>query len=225
MINVLIICNNFEMIKKIINNILSKIENIKIIGIMDSLDFSLEILETEANLIITNDKDLISEILNNKYLTSLKILSISYTDQKYYDYKNVFEINYLSSDDEVISSLQSFITTSFNDPSKEKITKMLRNIGFDFNLSGTIFLIDSIVYIHSFKGFSFDNLHRDVYPYVANLNNTTIERVKWSIERCIKYLYYKSDKRTDDAIYNYFGIRYPDKLTPKLLINLISNSL
>lgn len=225
MINVLIICNNFVMTKKIINNMLCKIENLKIIGIFDNLDLKTEILEKEANLVITNNKELINTILNNKNLNSLKIVSISFTDLKYFNSKNILEINYFALNDIITSSLKTFISTSFNDPSKQKITKILKNIGFDFNLAGTLFLIDSIVYIHSFKGFSFDTLHRDIYPYVANLNNTTIEKVKWSIERCIKYLYLKSGDTTYTVIYNYFGIKYPDKLTPKLLINLISNSL
>lgn len=225
MINVLIVCNNFVIVKKIVNEILHKIENLKIIGIIDNLDLKTETLEKETNLIITNNTDLVSQVINNQLLSSIKIVSISFNNFKCFDNKNVLEINYFSPNNIISDTVKYFISTTFNDPSKDKIITILKNIGFDFNLIGTIYLIDSIVYIHFFKEFSFDTLQKDIYPYVANLNNTTISRVKWAIERCIKYLYRSNSNTAFSEIYHYFGIRYPNKITPKTLINLISNSL
>lgn len=81
------------------------------------------------------------------------------------------------------------------------------------------------MYLHSFKGLSFDTLYRDVYPYIASINNTTVNRIKWSIERSIRYLYQKNDEKLIATINNYFGIKYPDKITSKMIINFIANTL
>lgn len=225
MIKALIICNNFEVIKRLINKILYKIENLKIIGIVNSLDLETEALEKEVNLVITNNKSTVSTILKNKNLDSIRIIFISFSNIKFFDNKNILEINYLAPNNTISNSLSYFINTSFNNSSKQKVIRILKHLGFDFKLVGTLYLVDSIIYIHSFKGFSFETLQRDIYPYIANLNNTSVNRIKWSIERTIKYLYIKKTDETINSIYHYFGIKYPDKLTPKLIINFIANNL
>lgn len=223
MIKALIICSNFEVIKELINKILCKVEDLKIIGISNNLKISE--LESQTDLIITNNVELVSSILNNKALSSLKIIFISTSNVRRFNSKKILEINCFSADKLIENSLRYFINKSFNNLSKKKVIKILKSIGFDFKLVGTLYIVDSIIYIHSVKGLSFDSLSRDVYPYIAALNNTTVNRIKWSVERSIKYLYLKNSEQNIKNISNYFGIKYPDKITPKLLINFISNNL
>lgn len=223
MIRTLIICSNFEIAKRLINKILYKIDDVKIIGIMSRL--KPEVIDRKINLIITSNKNIVYDVLDNKHLSSVKIIFISFYAIKLFENKNLLEFNYFSSDTAISNSITYFINTKFNNPSKKKVIKILKNLGFDFKLVGTLYLVESIMYIHSFKGYSFETLYRDVYPYIANINNTTINRIKWSIERSIRYLYNKNNEKDILNIYNYFGVKYPDKITSKMIINFIANSL
>ena len=109
---------------------------------------------------------------------------------------------------------------------KEKAAKILSYLGFDFKLSGTIYLLDSILYAHTYKGsYSFEKLERDIYSYVANLNSTSVDRVKWSVFRTINYMYSKHTDESYKIVEKYFNLEYKSKPTPKLVISLIANNL
>ena len=101
-----------------------------------------------------------------------------------------------------------------------------KNLGFNFKLAGTIYLCDSILYVSTYKGYySFEQLKRDIYSYVADLNKTIPDRVKWAIARSINYMYEKHTKESYKVVEDYFGLKYPKRPTPKLVISLIANNL
>ena len=109
---------------------------------------------------------------------------------------------------------------------EEEVAKILSRLGFDFKLSGTLFLLDAIVYGRTYKStYCFETLVKDLYDYVAQNNNTTINRVKWSVERSINYMYNRHTKESYTYVENCFNIKYPEIVTPKLLINVLVNNL
>ena len=119
-----------------------------------------------------------------------------------------------------------FIKNTVGLSRREKAATMLVNLGFDFKLNGTVYLLDSILYAHTYKGaFSFEQLRRDVYSYVAQLNNTTIDRVKWSISRSINYMYKRHTKSSYAIVEKYLKVEFPIKPTPKLIVSIIANTL
>ena len=128
--------------------------------------------------------------------------------------------------DQILNRTFRFITDNYTTSKKKYIKEILTDIGFDFKLIGTKFLFDSLLYITSYVGASgFGNLSTDVYPFVAEKYNSKPLVVKWAIIRSIQYLYNKCDEETLDKIEAYFDIRYPEKMTPKLIITAITRML
>ena len=66
MIKVLIVCKKLENAKKIMNNIVCRIDNLKLIGIANSFSEAKSLLmENQADLIITTSEKTIEFILND----------------------------------------------------------------------------------------------------------------------------------------------------------------
>lgn len=127
---------------------------------------------------------------------------------------------------DMAKEISNFIKENVECSRKEKATRILFKLGFDFKLAGTIYILDAILYVHSYKGsYSFEKLKRDIYSYVAKINGSNIDRVKWSIARSINYMYESHTQNSYKIIENFFGIEFPKKPTPKLVISLIANSL
>ena len=140
--------------------------------------------------------------------------------------KNYIIVDYRESFTSISEVISTFVKENLKTSKKEKAIKILSHIGFNFKLSGTNYLLDSILYANSYKGsYSFETLFYDIYSYVAELNNTSSNVVKWAIERSINYLYGSANTDILKRIEKYFGIEYPEKITPKFTINFIANKL
>lgn len=230
MLKLMILCNNLNTAQKITNKIISNIENIRLVGIATNPEEAKIIIkEFEPELIITTNVT-IFKLIEEKfvmYCPGIIIISnISDKEKKEISYRNSLIINYHHSFKEISSEINEFLENYASISKKEKIIKTLSYIGFDFKLSGTNYLLDSIIYANSYKGsYSFETIYYDIYSYVAELNNTNCNIIKWSIARSINYLYLKANKSTYDRIEKYFGVEYPEKLTPKFIINFISNKI
>lgn len=227
MIKVLIICKQLENAKKIVNNIVCKIEKLQLIGIANSFNEATEILvNDQADIIITTNTKTI-QFIKNKFITyNPGVIIIDDSIRLKDNYSKYLLVNNLNNYETMINKIKFFLRNTIEQSQKEKLTSILLKLGFDFNLSGTTYLYDSIIYAHSFKGsYKIEKLKRDIYSYIAELNNTTSSRVKWSIERSIRYMYDKHTKGTYMYIEKYLNIKYPQRPTPKQIILLIANSL
>lgn len=227
MIKVLIVCKNDLTAKKILNNVISKIPDLRLVGIANTLPEGIYFLKNhEPNLIFTTSYKFL-EYLNehdNYYTPGVILLAKPDPDQTI-QYKQKLLLLHIDSQENyrmILGQTLKFISKNYTTSKKEELKEILLNIGFDFKLSGTNFLLDCIVYITTYKGAQyFENLSTDIYPFVARKNNTTPKVVKWAIERSIKYMYQKHEKEAYEIIENYFGIQYPEKITPKVLISSI----
>lgn len=230
MLKVLIVCKNDSTGKTILNNVISKIPDLRLIGIANTIPEGTYFIENnEPNIIITTSQKFL-EYLNeyNSYYTP-GVIFISKPDTNpnlEYRIKNLFlyidpQENYRM----ILAKTLKFIASNYSSSKKEELTELLENLGFDFKLSGTIFLLDALLYITTYKSAQyFENLITDIYPFVARKHDETNPKiVKWAIERSIQYLYQKQEKETYEIMESYFGIKYPEKVTPKVLINCIIN--
>lgn len=69
MLNVLLFCKQVETSKKLLNQIIGKIPNFRLIGIATTIKESTNIMkEIEPNVIITTESS-ISDLLNKKFIT------------------------------------------------------------------------------------------------------------------------------------------------------------
>lgn len=226
MLKLLILCNKMETAKSIVNKIVSNLNDVKIIGFANTLSEANHILkEFQPDLIACTSKDIIY-LINEKFINYYPGI-ILLTQKKYRaaSYKNLVIIDPNNKTDFIIHKILTFIK-QHQSSQREKAVKILTYLGFDFKLSGTVYLLDSILYAHTYKGsYSFEKLERDIYSYVANLNNTNVDRVKWSIFRAINYMYKKHTTSSYKIVEKYFSLEYPTKPTPKLIISLIANNL
>ncbi len=227
MIKVLVMSKQVNVCKEIINNSLNQIDGLRLIGIVTKLSEANSIMENiEPNLIITTESNIINLIKSNFLTYSPSIVIISSNKKVNTDYKKLL---FLSSDlnySEISNKIFNFIKDTIIATFKEQTINTLIQLKFDFNLSGTIYILESVLYIHTYKGsYSFEKMNRDIYSYVAKLYGTNSNRVKWSISRSINYMYNKHTRESYKIIEDFFGTPYPSKPTPKLVISLVASKI
>jgi hypothetical protein len=66
---------------------------------------------------------------------------------------------------------------------------------------------------------------KDIYPYLAKVNHTQIDNVKWSIARTINLMYLHHTTKSILKLEEYFCLEHLQKPTPKHIISVISNKL
>ncbi len=227
MLKVLIICKQAETAKKIVNHILINLEMLQLTGIASSLEESKKLIsKIKSDLIITTDSNIESFLSKNFYSYKPKLVIISKSRNSEIVSKNKLIVGYNLSFLEISKKIYIFINKEINQTRKEKVTKMLQKFGFDFKLSGTNYLLDAImITISHNESFGFERLIKDTYREVAKLNNTRDKVVKWAIARSINYMYAKHTKESYIYIEEFFNIEYPEKITAKTIINLVSSNL
>ncbi len=226
MIKTLILCKKSETSKLLINHVISKIYLLQLVGIANSREEALNLLEEiTPNLIISTDKEIVLLIRQHfkHYTPKIILLSRSMRELPYF-YKDSLIIPYNLSFELMVERIKNYLNDYLKLSKKEQLRKILKEIGFNLNLSGTIYLIDCILYANSFRSpGSSEKLEKDIYSYVAQKNNTTIQKVKWSIERAIRYMHESHTKDTYKHVEEYLAVEYPQKPTPKLVINTLSD--
>lgn len=227
MLKVLIVCKENQTAKKIINKILINIDNLRILGITNTLDETKDLLiKIEPDLIVTTNIHVIDMIKQNLFPNEPNIVLISKSKRTGRSPKNTLILDYSLSFSELSKKIFMYIQKNITHSQKEKAIELLTKFGFDFKLSGTVYLLDAIMYARTYKGsYSFEQLSRDIYCHIAEINNTTVDRVKWSIARSINYMHRKHTKESYIHVERYFNITYPERPTPKLIIGLMSNNL
>lgn len=229
MIKVLIMSKNNMTAKIIFNNVISKTPNLHLVGIANTLSEGLYFIENkEPNLIVTTSQHFIEYLNSYNHFYSPGIILISNQSNKsHIKYKQQKLLLCINADENyrmIVSKTLNFISKNFLTPKKEFLKNFLETLGFDFKLSGTLFLLDALTYIITYKGAEyFENLSTDIYPFIARKYNTTSNIIKWSIERSVKYLYQKNTQKTYDIMEEYFGIKPQKRITPKKLITSIIN--
>ena len=226
MMKALIISKKIENSKKILNNVVNKISNLQLIGIANSYYEARDLLiRTQADIIISTDQKTI-DFVKKEFISYIPgIIIIDSIIRITQSYPKLLLINNENNFDYMANKIMFFLKNTIEYSQKQKISNILSDIGFDYNLSGTVYLQESILYAHTYKGsYNFERVKRDIYSQIAQSNNTTSDRVKWAIERAIKYLY-KKDKVDYDYVEELFKIPYSQRITPKQIISVISNLL
>ncbi len=227
MLKILIITNRTEIAKKIINNILISIDDIKVMGIANTFEEAKNLIpKFTVDLIITTEANIHTFIKNNFFSYKPKVIIFSKSKIISSYPKNTLVINNNLSFLEISKMISLFISTKIIKTKREKVIDLLIKFGFDFKLSGTNYLLDSIMSTINYnKSFGFERVIKDIYSEVGKANNIDGDIVKWAIARSINYMYSRHTKESYIFVENYFNIKYPEKPTPKTIITLISNNL
>ncbi|MBR3614921.1 MAG: hypothetical protein IKL55_07075 [Clostridia bacterium] len=231
MIKVLIICKYNLTAKSIVNHVISKISDLRLIGIGNNLKEGVELLEMyEPSLIFTTSQKFLDYLNDNctTYTPGIILISKPIPNQPAsYRFKKLLMHIHNTNNFKIISEQTfKFISNNYSTSKKKVIKNILLDIGFDFKLIGTNFLLDSIVYITTYKGAkNSNNLEGEIFPYIARRHKTSPKIVKWAIIRSISYLYQKCDSNNLSKIEEYFNVKYPKKITTKTIVKSILTML
>lgn len=215
--------NNLELIKKFGNIVFNGFSNMHLVGIASTKnELSSLCKKHKINMIILS----LSDSKNNSLSTLLsniesKIIICNNT-AGFKSSKYTLYLSYASDCDCIIGKLNSFLTKISASIIRKRVRKILEKLNFDFKLVGTNYLLESIVYSYLTKDrYFFDNLEKNVYPYVSKKYNVSAQNIKWSIIRSINNMKNHLNK---SAFKDYY-IDVPEKITPKFMIPELVNRL
>lgn len=213
MINALIIDDNINYIKYLINNVISEVENIRVSHIATNGQEAINILKKENfDLIMLDLKmpnmsgiDIIEKIKRMNLIKMPKIIVISGEIDFIYCIKN----NYIVSDiveknssivtiknklENIVSNMKLLEKVEY---AKEEIVHELLNIGYNFKHKGTQYIYETIMYIYEKNNMDLiDNLENNVYKYIAYKHNKTTLNIKINIINSTKLILENNDNIT-----------------------------
>lgn len=198
MIKVLIVENDFEYIKNILNKILYKLDeiNVKFIAttIKDALDIiwnnNIDLILLDFNLLDGKGIEVLKKIKNNNSLKKPDIIVMSEEVEQINGLKKEKDIyaiiNKLQNEDYIYNVIKQYIWKlkyiENNKNIRETIIFYLKNMGFNFKYKGTIYIFEAIEYIHKCNNMDLlDNLEKNVYKYIALKNKKSINNIKTNI--------------------------------------------
>ena len=198
MIKVLIVENDFEYIKNILNKILYKLDeiNVKFIAttIKDALDIiwnnNIDLILLDFNLLDGKGIEVLKKIKNNNSLKKPDIIVMSEEVEQINGLKKEKDIyaiiNKLQSEDYIYNVIKQYIWKlkyiENNKNIRETIIFYLKNMGFNFKYKGTIYIFEAIEYIYICNNMDLlDNLEKNVYKYIALKNKKSINNIKTNI--------------------------------------------
>lgn len=224
MCNFIIYNNNLSLIKKYSNIIFSNFSNIHLSGIASNKKELESFLKTQKiNIIIISyadsQKSSILPLINN---IENKIVICD-------DEKNVLKSSkhtlYLSSHSTLESTLKKlklFTPKVDEEFIRKRVRKILEKFNFDFKLIGTKYLLEAIVYSYfTRETYLFENLEKQIYPYVSQKYNVSPLNIKWAIIRSINNMKLKLDTSHLQTI----SLDSSEKITSKVIISEIVNRL
>lgn len=225
MIRTLIIENDLNYSKNILNYIINKFENLQLIYIATTYQESIEIISNShidlilLSLDLSNSYKIIEKI---KYLNIIKKLRIVALSQ---DIESINKIGNNNQICETIYKLESFeiicrkmekviYDMDYDNSIKIKnfISSELLNMGDSIKYKGTQYILESIIYIYENNNLDLlDNLEQNVYKYISSKHNKSINNIKTNIIKA-------TNEREKEKLSLY-------RLTPKLSIMTILNKI
>jgi len=161
MIKVLIVDNNLNYAQKILNEVLSKIPEINVKYIVTTVHETIEVLrKEEITLILLSSQlqdgtsfDVIKQIKAMNFISEPDIIMISENMHTYdQSVKNQPIFVKTQTGKNIQKTIQNYVYTRKNENEKkqikDKIISEIKNIGYNFKYIGTIYIIESILYIY-----------------------------------------------------------------------------
>ena len=222
MLKLVIVTSDLLSSKELINQCIGKISSLQIIGVLTNKSDFENFREKNKFDFILFDNFEYTENLKEHY----DIISINNfkTLAKRYDNKICLSTN--NSFENLKKYIEKFTQKMTIEIIRQKSTDILLSLGFSLKHIGTKYLIDAICYSYMNNcDNSFENLAKDIYPYIAKINNTQIDNIKWSIARTINLMYLNHTTKTILILEDYFYLDHLEKPTPKSVIGIIRNKL
>lgn len=224
MCNFIIYNNNLNLIKKYGNIIFSNFSDIHLCGIASNKKELESILNTQkVNLIIISYADSIKPsllpIINN---IENKIIICEDDNHLLKSTKHILYLSINSTTESTIKKLKLFTPHVDEELIRKRVKKILEKFNFNFKLIGTKYLLEAIVYSYfTREKYLFENLEKQIYPYVSQKYNVNPLTIKWAIIRSINSMKSKSNPSCMQS----FLLDDSEKITSKNIISVIVNRL
>ena len=220
MYNLLIIEENPNKIRIILNYIARKFEDIRICNIEYSVENCFNILKTtEIDIIIIDlennqntEIDLIKYIEKNKLYRYKKsiIVKVRRFRQKEINKTNQYILSYISKINEIEKVLKEFITKKgdriYTDEIKDKIHKELIKLNYNYSYKGTKYLEENILEIYKMNINFEGNLEKKIYPIIAEKHQKKMDTIYGNIKFATNHMIMdcKEEKLNQYLGYSYF---------------------
>lgn len=219
MIKALIADDNLYFTKEIINTVLSKVPELKVIYLSTTGKETLEMLSKKKfDLVILDLKmsnlngiDVLDRLEGLNLLKNPKFLVVTGDMQLANEVrKNVNVCNVISKTNSM-DFISDRIIDTINDINYEKrfsdikanIMSEVFKMGYDIKLIGTRYLIESIIFIYESNNSDLvNNLEQNVYKIIAYKHKKTISNIKTNIVKSTKSIYRNDDKSTPKHVIN-----------------------
>lgn len=216
MINILLIENDMESCKKLINNISKINSNVRISSISSTfkeikhalnnydIDIIIIHLDYDEYINIRNNK-LISE---SKYKNSVVLILERKIGKNKFDDKNIYHcITNFKDINKITNTISKLVQTKQNNilynvnKNKEKYIKEcikseLEYLRYSFSYSGTSYLLETIYILSVLKNYCNDNLEKDIYPLVGAKFHKSAHTVKCNIRNATDMMTYECEKKS-----------------------------
>lgn len=230
MIKVLIVDNNLNYAQKILNEVLSKIPEINVKYIVTTVHETIEVLrKEEITLILLSSQlqdgtsfDVIKQIKAMNFISEPDIIMISENMHTYdQSVKNQPIFVKTQTGKNIQKTIQNYVYTRKNENEKkqikDKIISEIKNIGYNFKYIGTIYIIESILYIYMSNNLELlDNLENNVYKYIAFKYQKSLNNIKTNIVKATMKINRNSQ----------IGFDYTPKLViSDVVVRILNNSV
>lgn len=232
MLNLLIIDNNSDSRKQLLNYISEHNPKIRVHAVADTIDEGINIVNLgiiDITLINLNvDSNVILNGLNNvknehKYKKSFIIIANDFTSLSGNQFVHTY-LHFPTNITAIVSKLQQladYKLSEYNDP---KLLKMINHelayLDYNFSYLGTKYLSECIALMY-YNGYS-KNLTKEIYPIIATNYNKSINNIKCNIARATDIMFFDCD---ENRLKSYFGAHSTIRPRTKLVICAILNHL
>lgn len=238
MIKILIVDDNLEYAIKVMNYINKTNQNIQVYNIVENEKKALNILNNRNDIdIVILSLDINAEIEfmelledKEKYKKSIIVISENLCNYNKLCINNVIYsiIQKTVNIKEIIKKINELIEVKNKIRQectvKEKIINEILNLNYDMSNLGTQYLVTAIEYIIiNMPNKDFNNLKTEVYPFVAEFNNTSVHNVKNNIVRATDKMYCQCEIEKLKKYFHYYNDTKPDTRTIiRTVINKVS---
>lgn len=214
MLDILLIGKNIKYCIKLINEVNSKNENVRFVGVVNNVkNLKNEIKRKHIDIIliylnisqvekILNLKEVNTKITPKSTILILDELNLNKQLKKnklIYDYtlkNNNFE-NLLNILDRLIVDRTNIEKNHHNiekDLLLEKIKMELNSLRYSFSHIGTKYIAEAIYILYNFEDYYKYDLEKEIYPIIANVYHKTTNSIKCSIAYATTSMYYNCEE-------------------------------
>lgn len=224
MVNLLIANTDLYDAKRLVNIIVKKNREIRLVDIVTETDEAMNTIKEEFPdvIIVSHDLYNIPKIIKEDFYNPIVVHSNKIKSPN--DMKNIIEkINSEKTEKPIPEKPNE--KNNLNDLRKN-VWEMLLKLNFNPKMRGTGYLADSVAIAYLNRHINLtNNLSKDLYPRVANKNSSTGESVKWDIIKAINAMKKYNLDNYPELLSTFFDINTEIKTTPKFFVTNLMNLL